>query len=151
MTAYATISDIEERHPDELILLAANGAGVRDDTIIAQALDDASRELRSILKERYTVRELGRLDADSRALMRSLTIPVALYFTALTHSRSTDDIKERARAAFARAEKIAAGKGALSFEGAASIGGDASPVSPNEVRIDAEPRQFTRRTMRGIV
>ncbi len=151
---YATITDIEERFPAELIILAADeDTGLRDDARIDNALDDGSREVRAILKARYTAEDFERLDDDSLAMLKVFTIDIALYRVALAFSRSNDRIKERYDAAIKRLEAIAYGKGGLSFTGGSGdtdgdLGG--STISPNEVVIDAPERIFTRDRTRGL-
>lgn len=150
---YATIDDIDARHPAELILLAADeNSGIVDDGRVSAALVDASAEVRAILKARYSSAELGRLDSESLDTLRFYTIDVALYRIALSFARSNERIKERYEAAIKRLEAIAAGKGGLSFEG--GTGGDdpslTGPASPNEVIVDVPERMFTRDRLRGL-
>ncbi len=151
---YVTLQQIEDRHPAELIKLAADEqTGVRDDARIEAAIDDASTEVRTILKARYSVDDLSRLDADSLDALRIYTIDIALYRIALTFSRSTERIEERYKAAIKRLEAIASGKGELTLEGGAAGSGGSetdSTITPNEVVIDAPDRIFTRRRLRGI-
>ncbi|MEO0497879.1 MAG: phage protein Gp36 family protein [Pseudomonadota bacterium] len=151
---YATLEDIEARHPRELIVLAADEqTGVQDNHRINLALEDASSEVRSVLKGRYTNDDLSRLDADSLGALRMFTIDVALYKVALAFSRSNERIEERYKAAIKRLEAIVAGKGALSFDDSAAdegSGAGSGTVSPNEVIIDAPERIFTRERMRGL-
>lgn len=153
MQPYATIDDIDARHPAELILLAADeNTGVVDTGRVTAALADASAEVRAILKARYSSPELSRLDAESLDTLRFYTIDVALYRVALSFARSNERIKERYEAAIKRLEAIASGKGGLSFEGGSAgddpaIGG---PTSPNEVLVDVPERVFTRDRLRGL-
>lgn len=151
-TAFATIADIEQRHPAELITLAADeNTGLRDDTRIERALEDAGVEIRTILQARYSKGDLNRLDADGVATLKLYSIDIALYRIAIAFDRSNERIEERYKLAVKRLEAIAAGKSALSF--IASDGGAVLPAaeaSPNEVLIDAPERVFTRDRMRGF-
>ncbi|SON55813.1 Mu-like prophage protein gp36 [Hartmannibacter diazotrophicus] len=148
--AYATIADLEERYPDELVLLAADGAtGLRDDDRITAALDDASIEVKSILQARYSAAELALLDADGLAIVKVYTMDIALFRIAISFSRLTDDIRERYKSALKRLEAIAAGKGALTFTG----GGTPDPndaSSQNAVLVSAPERVFTRARQGGL-
>ena len=155
---YATIADIESRHPAELIVLAGDETtGVRDDERVRAALEDASIEVRTILKARYAAADLGRLDADSLASLRLYTIDIALHRVALSFSRGSDEVEARANRAIKRLEAIASGKGELTLESGAgdeagsTVGsaGDAA-IGANEVVIDAPERVFTRARMRGL-
>jgi len=153
--AFATLTDLESRHPSELIVLAADEqTGIRDDDRIVHALDDASAEVRTILKARYTVEDFGRLDADSLGGLKMFTIDIALYRIALAFARSNERIEDRYKAAVKRLEAIAAGRGGLSFVGGTGDGGGESDggavIAPNEVVIDAPERVFTRNRLRGL-
>lgn len=154
MTPFATLADLEVRHPSELTVLAADEmTGVRDDVRIQNALDDASAEMRGILKARYSAAELERLDADSRETLRVYAMQIALYLVSLSFARQTETIQERYNRAIKRLEAIAAGKGAVSFDpdgSGAGTGESTSTASPNEVLIDVPERVFTRRHTRGL-
>ncbi|WP_020179789.1 DUF1320 domain-containing protein [Methylopila sp. M107] len=153
MPTYATLADIEDRHPSELIMLAADETtGLRSDARIERALADATAQIRGVLKARYSTLELERIDADSREMLKVYAIDIALYRIALSFSRSNERIRERYEAALKRLEAIASGKGALSFDSGGgtdptSPAGGAS-ASPNEVLIDAPAeRRFSVRRM----
>lgn len=152
MIAYATLTDLSDRHPQEIILLGADETtGLLDEVRVTRALDDASIEARTILQGRYTRSELDRLDADGLAILKIYVMDIALYRVALSFSRLTDEIRERYLAAVKRLEAIAAGKGALTFEGSGTPEG-AIPVgdtSPQAVLIDAPERVFTRARLGG--
>lgn len=154
MTAYATISDLAARYPQELGLLAADEVtGLRDDARITLALSDASREIRAILQARYSPADLATLDAESLAILSVYCMDIALYRIALSFSRSSEIIKERYEASVKRLEAIAAGKGALTFTG--STGGSGSGVEPgaigqNAVVLVAPERLFTRERLGRI-
>lgn len=146
MQPFATLADLQSRHPQELILLAADETtGLRDDARVTLALTDASIEVRAVLQARYTPAELGRLDSGSVEILRVYAMDVALYRIALAFSRQTEAIKERRDAAMRRLEAIAAGKGALTFEGDAG-GGQSGDGSFGGAEIDAPPRMFPGRT-----
>jgi phage gp36-like protein len=154
-TTFATLEDLEQRHPSELITLAADETtGIRDDVRIGHALDDASAEVRGILKARYTMADLTRVDDDTSALLKLFAIDIALYRIALAFSRSNERIEERYKAVIKRLQAIADGKAGLSFEGsnidAAGNGDGGTVISPNEVIVDAPERHFTRNKMRGL-
>jgi len=153
---FATLADIAARYPAELTVLAADEVtGLRDDVRAEKACEDASAEVRAILKARYEAADFSRLDADSRGFLRLVSIDIALYRVALSFSRGNERVKERYDAAVKRLEAIASGKGGLSFEGGAGPGGEAQPgepatVAPNEVLIDAPERVFTRNRLAGL-
>ena len=152
MQPFVTLADLEARYPAELIKLAADeNTGVRDDVRIEAAIGDASVQIRSILRARYSVDELERLDAESRATLKIDAIDIALFRIALSFARSTDRLEENNREAVKRLQAIAAGKAALSFASAPGEDETADPdASPNEVLIDAPQRQFTRCNTRGL-
>ncbi len=155
MTPFATITDLESRYPAELIVLAADEqTGVQDDARVELAVEDASSEVRGILKGRYSVTDLGRLDADSLSMLKIYAMDIALYRIALAFARSNERIEARYKAATARLEAIARGHGGLSF--VAAEGADptdtqgSAPLSPGEVLIEAPERLFTRDRARGL-
>lgn len=122
---YAALSDLTARYPQEVILLGADEVtGELDEARVTAALADASIEARAILQARYSVAELDRLDADGLSTLRVYVMDIALYRVALSFSRLTDEIRERYQAAIKRLEAIAAGKGALTFEGEAAAGAE---------------------------
>ena len=152
-TAFASLADIEERHPAELITLAADEqTGLRDDVRIERAIEDAGAEIRGILKARYSGADFERLDSDSLATLKLYSIDIALYRIALAFDRSNERIEERYKMAIKRLEAISSGKGGLSFEGQTAGANDlpATETSPNEVLIDAPDRMFTRDRMKGL-
>lgn len=153
--SFANLEDIEGRYPAELIVLAADEqTGVRDDIRVNLGLEDASSEVRTILKGRYTLDDLGRIDEDTSSSLKIYTIDIALYRIALAFSRSNERVEERYKAAIKRLEAIASGRGGLSFVTASSDNGNevggGQTVSPNEVIVDAPERLFTRDRMRGL-
>jgi len=152
MTAFATIQDIEDRYPDDLIILAAHPQTRElDEGRVVACLDDAAAEIRAILQARYSAEELRRLDAEGLSILKVYSIDIALYRVALSFSRSTDQIKERYEAAVKRLEAIATGKGGLTFEGGSVTTTGLEGVSagsPNEVLIDVPPRPFGSRRLR---
>lgn len=150
MTPYATRLDVQERHPREIAVLAADETTRQVDWARVDAsLVDVSAEIRGILAARYSPSELGRLDADSLALLKLFAVDMSLYRVALSFGRQTPATKERYDLAVARLEAIASGKGGLGIEpGPGNPGpgdGDGSgEASPNEVILDAPERMFTR-------
>ncbi|EAU40162.1 hypothetical protein FP2506_11417 [Fulvimarina pelagi HTCC2506] len=152
MQPFVTLADLEARHPAELITLAADETtGLRDDERIEAAIGDASAQIRAILRARYSVDELSRLDADSRDTLRIDAIDIVLYRVAISFARSSDRIEKRHDEAVKRLQAIAAGKASLSF--ASEPGGEdaADPNrSANEVLMDAPSRVFDRRTTRDL-
>jgi len=153
MTVYATLADIDNRYPNELVILASDEeTGLVDPVRVAASLSDASLEVRAILRARYGSDELDRLDADSLGVLQVYTIDIALYRIALSFSRSNERIKERYDSAIKRLEAIASGKGGLSFlpgGGGSQAADDPAVTSPNEVLIDAPGRVFTRNRLKG--
>ncbi|WP_279480266.1 gp436 family protein [Aureimonas sp. SK2] len=153
MIQFATLADLEARHPAELITLAAHEqTGLRDDARVERAIEDATAEVRAILKARYSAAELERVDPESFATLRLYAMDVALYRISLAFTRTSEAITERYKSAIRRLEAIAAGKGALSFTGGDAGSGAATPseASPGEVLIDAPARVFNRDRMRGL-
>ena len=150
--AYATYQDLERRHPNELVLVAADETTrLVDPARVDAALDDASLEIRSILAARWSKADLERVDADGAEVLRVYCCDMALYRAALSSSRLTDAMRERYLAAIKRLEAMAAGKGGLSFLGVGGAAGDGvpAPLSPGDVLIDVPPRVFSRRAFGG--
>lgn len=155
---FAALADVLARYPNEATILAANEeTRERDDSRIEAALIDASTEIRAVLAARYTREDLERIDDDSRAVLRVYAIDIALYRVSLSFNRTNDVIKARYDTAFKRLEKIADGKGALTFDGPGGGGvpgggmpGEPSDVGPAEPIVDAPERMFTRDRMRGL-
>lgn len=154
---YATLTDVLTRYPSEATTLSADEVTrLRDDARIEAALVDGSYEIRAILSARYTPAELSRLDAGSRSVLSIYQIDIALYRVALSTNRSNERIRERYDAAIKRLEAIAAGKGALTLDGAdgddagtGSGAGSGSEIGPAEVVVVAPERMFTRDRLRG--
>lgn len=156
MTAFASLSDVLARYPSEATVLAADETTrLRDDGRIEAALIDGSAEVRAILAARYTRDELGRIDDDSRGILRIYTTDIALYRVALSFGRSNERVKERYDVAIARLQAIAKGAAALTFDGpggGGSGGGAMVPpgsVSPNEAIVIANDRVMTRQRLGG--
>lgn len=155
---FATLADVLARYPAEATVLAADETTrERDDARIEAALVDASAEIRAVLFARYTRAEIGRIDDDSRGVLRIYATDIALYRVALSFGRSNERIKERYDVALKRLEAIAAGKGALTFDGpgGAGTGGGTLPGEPNDVGpaeplVVAPERVFTRDRLRGL-
>ena len=154
MTAYATITDLEARFPNELTLIAASEqTGLRDDVRIGHGLSDASIEIRAILAARYSAAELAALDQSSLDVLKVYCVDIAFYRIALAFSRSTENIKERYDQAVKRLEAIAAGKGALTTSSVTSGGEpaiDAGDIGQNEVVVVGPERVFTRERLGRI-
>jgi phage gp36-like protein len=154
MPTYATLADIQARHPRDIVLLAADeDTGVLDAGRVAGALEAADADINGILFARYTTAELARLDAASRAIVKTYAIDIALYRVALSFARSSERLEEQFDAAIARLTAIAKGAGGLTFN--AGDGDDDGPgaggasLSPNEAVVEAPERLFTRERMRG--
>ncbi|MEZ5782075.1 MAG: phage protein Gp36 family protein [Rhizobiaceae bacterium] len=156
MTIYATISDLQARHPKELTLLAADEtSGLRDDARVDLALSDASSEIRAILQARYSPADLAALDANSLELLKVYCMDIALYRISLSFSRSNEAVKERYDASIKRLEAIAAGKGALTLTTSGNGGGsggspEAGAINQNEVVLVAPDRMFSRNRLGRI-
>lgn len=149
--AFATLADLQERHPQEVILLGADETtGLLDEVRVARALEDASIEARTILAARYSAAELDRVDADGLAILRIYVMDIALYRVALSFSRLTDEIRERYQAAVKRLEAIATGKGALTLAGEQPAGGDAGAETSNGGAAIVAPEPFFPRRGGGL-
>lgn len=149
--AFATLTDLQERHPQEVILLGADEAtGLLDEVRVTRALDDASIEARTILAARYSATELSRVDEDGLATLRIYVMDIALYRVALSFSRLTDEIRERYQAAVKRLEAIAAGKGALSLSGEQPAGGEAGAETSTGGAAIVTPEPFFPRRNGGL-
>ncbi|QLP98513.1 MAG: DUF1320 family protein [Rhodoblastus sp.] len=150
--AYATVEELMARHPNEAALVAADETTrLADPTRLAHALEDASLEIRSILAARWSKADLERLDEDGAATLAVYACDIALYRAALSASRLTEEMRERAQAALKRLEGLAAGRGALTFLGVGGAAGEATEMvtSPGDVLVDGPPRVFSRRAYGG--
>lgn len=150
---FATYADLEARHPEELILLGADPAsGEVDPERVDAAIADASAEMRTILKARYDATDFVRLDEDSLFALRLFCMDITFYRLALSHTRLTDEIRDRYSNAIKRLESIASGKAGLSFVSSGSDGdaGGQEISSPNEVVIDVPDRVFTKGRLKGF-
>ncbi|CAA0101287.1 Uncharacterised protein [Starkeya nomas] len=158
MATFATLADVLARYPNEATILAANEeTRERDDARIEASLIDASAEMRVVLFARYSRAELERIDDDGREALRIYATDIALYRVALSFGRGNERVKERYDIAIKRLEAIAAGKGALTFDGPGGGGlpgggmpGEPNSVGPAEPIVVAPDRLFTRDRMRGL-
>jgi phage gp36-like protein len=150
---FATLADIQERHPREIAVLAADETTRTVDPVrVERACEDASMEIRSILAQRYTAADMAILTPESLALLRLYCIDIAMHRVALSFARSTEQLKERAEAAFKRLSAIATGKGALelmSDGGPSGAAPGSGAISPSEAIISSNERLFTRSRFRG--
>jgi phage gp36-like protein len=152
LAPFATLADIQQRHPREIAVLAADETTRTVDPVrVERACEDASMEIRSILQQRYTAQDLAQLTAESLGLLKLYCIDIAMHRVALSFSRSTEQLKERADTAFKRLSLIATGKGALETTGSSGVaaGSNATldgvgPIAPAEPVIVANERLFTR-------
>lgn len=153
MIPYATLADIETRHPRELAVLAADERSrLVDAARVEAALVDVSTEIRAILAARYTPADLEHLVPESLGVLRLYAIDMVLYRVALSFARQTETLKTRYETAVKRLEGIAAGRGGLTVTGpggASSVPGAPVAVAPNKPLIDAPERLFTRRRFGG--
>lgn len=151
MSAFATLSDLVARHPEQLTLLAADETtGLRDDARVARACEDASAEIRGILFARYSAAELDRLDADSLAILKVYAMDIALYRVSVSFARTSELLKERYDASIARLTAIAKGTGGLVVTpdgGTTPDEGRTGDAGPNAVLITSPERLFTRERM----
>jgi len=152
---FATFDEIKARHPRELLIVAADEKTRElDRARVDAALIDVSTEIRAILAARYTPAELDRCDTDSLGVLKLFSIDMAMYRTALSNARSTEQIKERYDNAVKRLESIAKGNGGLTFEGGGSGSpdedGEGGVISPNDVILVAPERVFTRRRLGSV-
>lgn len=151
---FATYEEIEERHPRELAVLAADETTrLPDRARVDAALIDVSTEIRAILYARYSAADLDRLDADSRGALRLYAIDMALYRVALASSRVTDPVRERYETAVKRLQAIATGRGGLTMVGDGADPSDpdaasGSGASPSMPQVAAPERIFTRQRYR---
>ncbi|MBT9293334.1 gp436 family protein [Prosthecodimorpha staleyi] len=151
-TAFATLQDLIDRHPEQLTILAADETtGLRDDIRVVRAIEDAGAEMTGILLARYSAADLDRLDATSEAILRVYCMDIALYRISLSFARTSDALKERYEASIARLKDIAKGAGGLVVlgTGGAAPGSEAGDgaATPNGVMISAPERMFTRERM----
>lgn len=148
MSAFATLAEVQARHPSDAAMLCADEATrLPDWDRFTAALEDVSTEIRIILQARYTRAELDDLDAESLGALRLFSIDMAMYRVAIAFARSTDEIKARYDLAVARLEGIAKNRGGLTFNSRHG-GGETVSASPAGVDIVAPERNFTRESWR---
>ncbi|MFG1207007.1 gp436 family protein [Xanthobacter flavus] len=153
--SYATLADIQEAYPAQLILLGADEAtGELDEDRVNRAIVAAGADINGILFRRYTPAELANLTPDSQAILRTYAIDIALYRVALAFSRSSERVKDARDDAIKSLQAIASGAGGLTFEapssgGAGAVPGAEASGSPNEAVVVAPERLFTRDRLRG--
>jgi len=141
---FATLDDLQARHPRDVALLCADEqTRLPDVDRVTAALADVSTEIRAILARRYAPAQIDLIDDDSAGALKLFAMDMALYRVALSFGRQTEAIKERYDIAVKRLEGIASGRGGLTFAtGVAGV--DPQTSTPNVVLSEGPQRQFTR-------
>ncbi|MBB4302349.1 phage gp36-like protein [Rhodobium orientis] len=143
---YASKADIEALYgPDFLtdILPGEMTEPADIDAAVANALSAASEEIDEYLSARY---RLPLKSAPSN--LRRPAIDIAVYVLANRHSSLTEDIRQRYEDATARLKRIADGKSGLGTSEPRIDGGGSTTATGSGADFTAEPRRFTRDTMR---
>lgn len=118
---YATKTNIIDRHGQDMLDNLAFRDGVEPDSVIAQALDDASAEIDSHLGARYTL-PLKSVPG----ILVIFCVDIAIYNMA-TGTLLSEDIKDRYKRATKALELIASGKARIGAETTSENSGSPSP------------------------
>jgi phage gp36-like protein len=144
---YATEQDIADSYGSaRLDMLADIGAGTRDDAKIARALDGASATIDGYISQRYALPL-----PSTPAVLRQACIDIAVYRLASDATLLTDDIRQRYEDAIAFLKDVAKAVAALGLPTRADqASGATDAASPQTVLVDADPRVFSRQSLRRM-
>ena len=136
---YATYDDLAGRYGEKTLAILSDPlkTGTPDRAVIQRALDDAGEEIDAYLRQRYDLP----LPSAPRLLVR-IEADIAIYRLSESDSESTTEARRRYEDAAAMLKLVAKGELSLGLEGP-------QPPVAREVRSEAAPRRFDRRSMRG--
>jgi phage gp36-like protein len=139
---YCTQSDILERISiDELIGVTDDaGAGIVDTSVVARAIADADAEIDSYAASRYSVPF-----ATVPAMIRKISVEIAVYNLFARRRGATSNTKERYDAALKFLKSVANGE--------VTLGADAPAESADdgiEASVSVDDRIFTKDTLSGF-
>lgn len=107
---YATQDDIVSFHGDRVLKVVAdrNKDGTPEAATVTLALESATAEIDSYLRERYTVPL-----STPGPMIKTICVDIAVYRMALSESSCTENMIKRYESALAWLKDIAAGKASL--------------------------------------
>ncbi len=146
--AYAIESDLDTKWGSDQVTLAAldPATGLRSETRVAAALDDASAQMDGYFAKRYTLP----IDAASNGviLLRNLCCDLAMGNLAIMPGARNDIVKAANEQAIRFLERV--GSGSADIPQNPPPSGPAGVLSPNEAIVADDPRMFTRRRLREL-
>jgi phage gp36-like protein len=148
---YATPQDLIDGYgADRILMLAQLPDGTQDAAKVARALSGASSVIDGYLSIRYALPLTGIPD-----VLRDACVSIAVYRLASEPGSLAEDMRTRYEDAIAYLKDVArgiAGIGAPTIAQQQAAAAAASPAlaSPQSVLIEADPRVFTRKTLRSI-
>ncbi|MBB4018229.1 phage gp36-like protein [Chelatococcus caeni] len=133
---YATAADIDETYGSSLLDLVADpdNTGERDEAAIARAIEDATAIVNGYVSARHQL-PLSSVPA----VLRTLTMDLAVHRLASRPGQMTEEIENRAERAHKMLEAIGAGRAGLGLPTPAP-----EAQSSDAPVLIAPPRRFTR-------
>ena len=140
--AYATAQDIIDRYGEDALFVAAdrNNDDAIDNAAVERALDDATDEINTYIGKRYTLP----IATVPRVVMR-LCVDITLYRLS-PGMALTEEKRQRYEDAIALLKLIAKGEVSLGLDD-----GSSAESAVGDAEVISNERQFSRRTMRGLV
>jgi|GEM_PF-259645 len=155
---YAVEADLDLVWGSDLVSLMARDpeTGTRNSLMIAEACNGASAIVDGYLARRYPLPLV--LGADGNAVLRQIAADIALWrLASVSADKMTEAVSKRYDEAKGFLERVADGKSAIPMPapdvpaGSAAATAASDPdASPNEVRLFAQDRMFTRDRLRGL-
>lgn len=155
---YATLQDLIDGYGADRILMLAQVAGpvengqptvARDEAKITRAISGASAVIDGYLSIRYALPLPGTPD-----VLRDACVSIAVYRLASEPGSLAEDMRTRYEDAIAFLKDVAKGVAGIGVptiaQSAAAGAADAKLASPQAVLVDADPRLFSRKTLRSI-
>lgn len=137
--AYATEEDMRRVCGDEFVTDVTPADATGPSLTIDQALDDASAEIDAHLSARYDLPL-----ASTPPVLRRPCIDIAAYHLANAHTRLTNTIEDRYKAAVELMKLIATGKAGLGRDEPSSKVEGSTTGSSSGADFSANPRRFGR-------
>jgi len=141
--AYASLQTLTDQYGLDAVTLAADrdGDGAADAGVVARALEHADGIINSRVGVKYQVPV-----NPVPAVLTAYAGDIALYFMSADTGALTEEKRRRYEDALRWLDAVAAGKAVLD--------GQPEPPSkegPAQMRVVAEPREFTRTALGGIL
>lgn len=144
---YATKQDLLDREGEDMIFAVADRDRdeVLDEAAIERALADASAEMDGYISRRYSLPLVT-----APAWGKQICGDIAIYRLARAADALTNELRQRYEDARSFLDRVALGKVDLGLPATDEPAGDAGEVKGGEILVDAEPRLFSRRRLRGL-